>query len=42
VDHTISTALITTSGRGQTTPIGSNDTPDGRQKNRRVEIRIQK
>jgi choice-of-anchor C domain-containing protein len=42
VDHTISAALIMTTGRGQTAPIASNDTTEGRQKNRRVEIRIQK
>ena len=42
VDHSIGAALITTRGRGQTTPVASNDTPEGRQQNRRVEIRIQK
>ena len=42
VDHSISAALITARGRGQTTPVASNDTPKGRQQNRRVEIRIQK
>ena len=42
VDHTISAALITTRGRGQAAPIASDDTTEGRQKNRRVEIRIQK
>ena len=42
VDHSIAAALMTTRGRGQTTPVASNDTPEGRQQNRRVEIRIQK
>ena len=35
VDHTISAALITTRGRGQTASVAANDTPEGRQKNRR-------
>ena len=34
--------LITTRGRGETAPLASNDTAEGRQQNRRVEIRIQK
>ena len=42
VDHGVPGARLTTRGRGQTAPVASNDTPDGRQKNRRVEIRIQK
>jgi choice-of-anchor C domain-containing protein len=42
VGHGIPTVLITTRGLGQTKPIASNDTAEGRQKNRRVEIRIQK
>ncbi len=33
---------ITTKGYGQTAPTATNDTADGRQKNRRVEIRLQK
>ncbi len=33
---------ITTKGYGQTVPTASNDTPEGRQKNRRVEIKLQK
>jgi choice-of-anchor C domain-containing protein len=35
-------ARITTKGYGQTAPAASNDTPEGRQKNRRVEIKLQK
>jgi outer membrane protein OmpA-like peptidoglycan-associated protein len=42
VDHGIPSGLITARGRGQTAPIASNGTAEGRQKNRRVEIRIQK
>lgn len=42
VDRAIPSALITTSGRGMSAPVASNDSADGRQKNRRVEIRIQK
>ena len=38
----IAEELMTAGGRGETSPIASNDTLDGRQKNRRVEIRIQK
>lgn len=33
---------VTTAGFGQTKPIASNDTPDGRQQNRRVEVRLMK
>jgi len=33
---------ITAKGYGQTAPTATNDTADGRQKNRRVEIRLQK
>lgn len=42
VDHGIPSALITARGLGQTAPLASNDTTEGRQKNRRVEIRIQR
>ncbi len=35
-------ARITTKGYGHTAPAASNDTPEGRQKNRRVEIKLQK
>ena len=37
-----SEACITTRGLGETKPIASNDTPEGRQKNRRVEIHLAK
>jgi outer membrane protein OmpA-like peptidoglycan-associated protein len=42
VDHGVTAALITTRGRGEAAPVASNDTADGRQQNRRVEIRIQR
>ena len=35
-------ARITAEGVGQTVPAATNSTPEGLQKNRRVEIRIQK
>lgn len=38
----IPSALLTTRGRGETSPLAPNDTAAGRQKNRRVDIRIQK
>jgi outer membrane protein OmpA-like peptidoglycan-associated protein len=38
----IPAARITAKGFGQTAPVASNDTPEGRQRNRRVEIRLQK
>ena len=42
VEHKIAPTLITTIGLGQTKPVASNDSAEGRQKNRRVQIRIQK
>jgi outer membrane protein OmpA-like peptidoglycan-associated protein len=36
----VSAARIRSQGFGETMPIASNDTPDGRAKNRRVEIKI--
>jgi chemotaxis protein MotB len=36
----VSAGLITTAGLGQTHPVASNDSPEGRAKNRRVEIDI--
>jgi choice-of-anchor C domain-containing protein len=38
----VSSNRITTKGYGQTIPVAPNDTPEGRQKNRRVEIKLQK
>jgi OOP family OmpA-OmpF porin len=32
--------LLTASGQGSDRPIASNDTPDGRARNRRIEFRI--
>jgi choice-of-anchor C domain-containing protein len=42
VANGIPAARITAKGFGQTAPVASNDTPEGRQRNRRVEIRLQK
>ncbi|WP_418124817.1 OmpA family protein [Variovorax sp. 160MFSha2.1] len=38
VDHGVKSARLTTEGRGQTQPVTSNATEDGRTQNRRVEI----
>ena len=38
----IAAACITTQGFGATQPVGDNGTADGRQKNRRVEVKIEK
>jgi outer membrane protein OmpA-like peptidoglycan-associated protein len=42
VANGISGARITTKGFGATAPVATNETPEGRQKNRRVEARVQK
>ncbi|GHE33558.1 OmpA family protein [Sphingobacterium griseoflavum] len=39
-DSGVSAARITTKGLGQTKPVSDNKTPEGRQKNRRVEVVI--
>ena len=39
-DHGIDDSRITTNGYGQTTPVAANDTKEGRQQNRRVEVTI--
>jgi outer membrane protein OmpA-like peptidoglycan-associated protein len=38
----IAASRLSTKGFGATVPIAPNDTPEGRQRNRRVEIRVQK
>ena len=40
VKHGVPTPRITARGRGSNQPVASNDTPDGRSKNRRVEVRV--
>ncbi|MBW2058224.1 MAG: OmpA family protein [Deltaproteobacteria bacterium] len=40
IDKGVSGSRVTAIGFGETMPIASNDTPEGRQKNRRVEIEI--
>ncbi|HUH11565.1 MAG TPA: OmpA family protein, partial [Longimicrobiales bacterium] len=40
VTQGVSRTAIRTVGRGETEPIASNDTPEGRQMNRRVEVAI--
>lgn len=42
VSYGMRAALITTIGRGSTVPVATNETVEGRQKNRRVEVRVQK
>ena len=42
IAHGIPASRITTKGFGATTPVATNETADGRQKNRRVEVRVQK
>jgi outer membrane protein OmpA-like peptidoglycan-associated protein len=38
VDHKVDAARLTTAGLGQTKPVAENTTPEGRAKNRRVEL----
>jgi outer membrane protein OmpA-like peptidoglycan-associated protein len=40
VDRGVSPARISTVGYGETRPVATNNTPEGRQMNRRVEIRV--
>lgn len=40
VDHGIAADRITTEGLGESRPVASNDTADGRAQNRRVELRV--
>ena len=42
VANGVRAARVTAKGLGQSAPVASNDTPEGRQRNRRVEIRLQK
>ncbi|MDR0242939.1 MAG: OmpA family protein, partial [Burkholderia sp.] len=38
--HGLKTDAMTVSGRGKADPVASNETPEGRASNRRVEIRM--
>jgi len=38
IDQMVPAGSVTSKGFGKTQPVASNDTPDGRQKNRRVEL----
>jgi OmpA-OmpF porin, OOP family len=40
VKHGIAQARVVAKGYGETMPVADNDTPEGRQKNRRTEVRI--
>ncbi|HAL54551.1 MAG TPA: OmpA family protein, partial [Sphingobacterium sp.] len=40
VDSGVAESRITAKGFGQSNPVGDNKTPEGRQKNRRVEVTI--
>ena len=40
VDHKVKSERIYVAGRGESDPVASNDTPEGRAKNRRVEITL--
>ncbi len=40
VDHKVRSERIYVAGRGESDPVASNDTPEGRAKNRRVEITL--
>jgi outer membrane protein OmpA-like peptidoglycan-associated protein len=40
IDHSIAADRLTYKGYGQTMPIATNDTPEGRQLNRRTEMKI--
>ena len=42
VAHGIPASRISTKGFGSTAPVATNETADGRQRNRRVEVRVQK
>ncbi|MBP1685960.1 MAG: glycine zipper protein, partial [Deltaproteobacteria bacterium] len=40
VDHGIAASRITADGMGESKPVASNDTADGRAQNRRVELHV--